>query len=190
MELYVSDGSSVRYNVNGMMGEDVSYIGFPTESGKGSYIDVNTSFAMSAKSANKEGAWQFLRFFLSEDYQKNEDNEYGYSYGLSVLKSEVRKVVDQTMERPYWIDFDGSKQYYDDTIYINDQEIIVNPFTQAQADALFNFLCSVNAPSYYDEKVMEIVSEEVEAFFAGSKSAADVADMIQNRVQLYVNENK
>lgn len=190
MELNISDGNSVRYNVNGMMGEDVSYIGFPTESGKGSYIEAYTSFAMSAKSANKEGAWKFLRVFLSEDYQKNEDNEYGYTYGLSVLKSEVRKTVDQAMERPYWIDFDGSKQYYDDTIYINEQEIVVNPFSQAQADALFNFLCSVNTPSYYDEKVMEIVSEEVAAFFAGSKSASDVADMIQNRVQLYVNENK
>ena len=190
MQLDLSSSYNIRYNINGMIGEDVAYVGFPTESGKGSYIGVDTSFAMSDKSENKDGAWKFLRFFLTEEYQKNDENTYGYRYGLSILKSEVRKLVDETMERPYWIDYDGTKVEYDDTFYMNGQEIVIQPFSKAQADELFNFLCSVNTPSYYDEKVMEIVSEEAQSFFAGSKSAADVASMIQSRVQLYVNENK
>ncbi|MBP5733289.1 MAG: hypothetical protein J6W66_05640, partial [Lachnospiraceae bacterium] len=87
-------------------------------------------------------------------------------------------------------DENGEKQYYDDTYYINEQEIILEPFTQAEVDKLFNFICSVKTARYSDEDVRKIVSEEVEAFFNGSKSAQDTATMIQNRVQLYVNENK
>ena len=190
MELYLSDFESMRYNVNGMMGEDVSYIGFPSDNGTGSVITLYNSYAIYAKSSNQDGAWKFLRTYLTEDYQKNEDYKYGYTGGLPVLKSLVRELVDKTMEKPYWTDENGEKHEYDDTFYINDQEIILQPFTKAQADTLYDFVCNVKTPSYYDENVMKIISEEVASFFSGSKSASDVANMIQNRVQLYVNENK
>ena len=79
---------------------------------------------------------------------------------------------------------------YDDTFYINGQEITINPLSQAQADELFDFVCSVTKPTYYSRDVSNIVDEEVQAFYSGQKSAQDAAAMIQNRVQLYVNENK
>ena len=190
MECSISDAYSIKYNVNGQFGEDVAYVGFPTETGSGSYIDATLSYAISAKSANQEGAWQFVRFFFTEDYQKNEDYKYGYTDGMPILKKMVREQVDKTMEKPYWTDENGQKVEYDDTYWINDEEIIIQPFTQAQADELFNFLCSVKNTSYSDENITKIVDEEIASFFAGSKSAADVANMIQNRVQLYLNENK
>ncbi|MCR5500032.1 MAG: hypothetical protein K6F31_06540, partial [Acetatifactor sp.] len=148
------------------------------------------SYAISAKSANIDGAWQYLRFFLTRDYQKNEDNKYGYHDGLPIFKDMIRESLKPLTEGPYWEDENGEKQYYDDIYYINEQEIIIKPFTQAEVDKLFNFICSVKTARYSDEDVTKIVSEEVEAFFNGSKSAQDTATMIQNRVQLYVNENK
>ena len=190
MECNLSDAYNIKYSVNGQMGEDVSYIGFPTETGSGSYIEAYLSYAISSRSANQEGAWEFVRFFLTEDYQKNEDYKYGYTDGMPIIKKLVREQVDKTMEKPYWTDENGQKVEYDDTYYINDEEIIIQPFTQAQADALFNFLCSVKNTSYSDENISKIVDEEIASFFAGSKSASDVANMIQNRVQLYLNENK
>ena len=84
----------------------------------------------------------------------------------------------------------GEKVEYDDTYYINGQEIIIQPFSQKQVDELVNFICNVKKPSYYDENVMKIVDEEVAEFFNNAKSAQDVAGNIQNRVQLYVNENR
>ena len=190
MECTVGDPYSIKYSVNGQIGEDVSYIGFPTETGSGSYVESSITYAISAKSANKDGAWQFVRFFLTEEYQKNEDYKYGYSDGMSILKKLVREQVDKTMEKPYWTDENGQKVEYDDTYWINDEEIIIQPFTKEQADNLFNFLSSVKNTSYSDENISKIVDEEIASFFAGSKSAADVANMIQNRVQLYLNENK
>ena len=190
MECSLYDLSSIKYNVNGMMGEDVSYVGFPTESGSGSYIRLMTNYALYEKSPNKDGAWKFLRTFLTEDYQKNEDYKYGYVGGMPILKKMVREMADQTMEKPYYIDENGNKQEWDDYYYINGQEIVIEPFTKAQADEIYNFVCTVNKPTYYDENVYKIVEDETKAFFAGSKSAKDVAGNIQNRVQLYVNENR
>lgn len=190
MELYLSDVYNIKYNVNGMMGEEVSFIGFPTESGSGSFVDADVTFAISAKSDNQDGAWEFLKFFLSEEYQVNADNKYGYRSGFPILKKMVREQVNQTTERSYWTDENGEKVYYDDTFWINNEEFKIQPFTQAQADEVFNFICSVKNSSYRDENIAKIISEEVQAFYSGSKSAKDAANMIQNRAQLYVNENR
>ena len=186
----IGDLNEMKYQMKGMIGEAVSFVGFPTESGSGSFIRANISYAIADKSANKDGAWQFLRFFLTEDYQRNDNYTYGYSYGMPVLKSIVRESANKLMERPYWEDENGNKNYYDDTFYMNGESIILDPFTQAEADQLFDFICSVNKAGFFDENVTKIVNEEAGSFFSGSKSAKDVAAMIQNRVQLYVNENR
>ena len=190
MELWLSDTYSVKYNVNGMIGEEVAFIGFPTESGSGSFVDADVTYAISAKSDNQEGAWEFLKLFLSEEYQMDDGNKYGYRSGFSVLKKLVRDQVNQTTERSYDIDENGEKIYYDDYYWINDEQFVIQPFTQAQADELFNFISGVKNSSYRDENIAKIISEEVQAFYSGSKSAKDAANMIQNRVQLYVQENR
>ena len=40
----------------------------------------------------------------------------------------------------------------------------------------------------YDQSLMEIISDEAGAFFAGEKTAEETARLIQNRVQLYMAE--
>ena len=42
----------------------------------------------------------------------------------------------------------------------------------------------------YDEQLIGIITEEAGAYFAGQKSAADVAAIIQSRVSTYVAENR
>lgn len=190
LDVYMSDVSNIKYMTKGMLGEEGAFIGFPTENGNGSYIQLSNAFAISAKSENKDGAWKFLRVFLTEDYQKNDDSKYGYMNGMPVIKSYVRDMVDQLKQRPYWIDFNGEKIEYDDTYYLNGQEVILQPFTQGEADRLFDFICSVKTPAFANNDIMKIVTEETDAFFANSTSAKDAAANIQNRVQLYVNENR
>jgi len=38
--------------------------------------------------------------------------------------------------------------------------------------------------------MMEIITEETSAYFEGQKTAEETADIIQNRIQVYVNENR
>ena len=53
-------------------------------------------------------------------------------------------------------------------------------------------LISVAEPSSAtgNDEITNIITEEAEAFFKGQKSVADVAKIIQGRVQVYVNENR
>ena len=85
------------------------------------------------------------------------------------------------------MDENGNKVEYDETYYINGEEILL---PQEQVDRIVSFVESVNKRGYYNEAISNIISEEAGAYFSGQKSARDVAGVIQSRVQVYVNENR
>ena len=174
--------SDIAMTINGYFGDDVKFVGFPTESGKGAYIQSGTTYALSAKSANLDGAWQFVRYYLTDEYQ-NEVFYFPVNKALFLEKSKA------ALERPYWVDENGEKQYYDNTMNINGEEIVVSPLNQEQLDKVVEYIESVNNRYYYNESVANIVNEEMGAFYSGQKSAQDVANIIQSRVQIYVDEN-
>ena len=55
---------------------------------------------------------------------------------------------------------------------------------------LLSFVESVDRRSYADQEIVKIIMEEIEAYFSGQKSAADVAAIIQSRAQMYVDTNR
>lgn len=182
MRCYISGFEYIVENVKGYFGEDFAFVGFPTENGGGSYVDCNNPYVLSAKSSNLDEAWNFVRYYLSEEYQKD--------LRLPVRKDLFLENAKRMMERPYWEDENGNKEYYDYETWINGETIKLDPFTEEQMNQVTEFIQSVNSRYYYDREVMKIMEEEMEAFFSGQKPAAEVADIIQRRVQIYVDTNR
>lgn len=185
-DLFIGNLKDCKYQIKGSIGEEVSFVGFPTAASNGSVLGAgNFSFTISAKSQNVEGAWQFVRQFLTPEYQNNEDMYY-----MPVLKSAFLDKAQKATERPYWTDENGNREYYDDTCTVNGEEIILEPFTQEEVDQICQFIYTVNRAAYNNEEIRNIITEDAEAFFTGQKSAQEVADIIQSRAQIYVNENR
>lgn len=182
--LYIGRISDVNSTINGSFGEPVSYIGFPTESGMGSYVQADDCYAISARSANIDGAWEFLRYYLTDDYQKD------LNWGMPIQMKYFMEDAQEATQRPYYLDENGNKQEYDDYIYINDEEIKLDPMSQEQVDQLVNFIFSINKCYYGNSDVSTIINEEMPSFFSGQKSAQEVAKIIQSRAQLFVDENR
>lgn len=184
-DLYISNIRDCKYQIKGYIGEEVSFVGFPTSDSNGSTLSPgNYTFMLSAKSKHLDGAWKFVRQFLTEEYQ-NEDQYY-----MPVLKSAFLNKAKEATERSYWLDEDGNKEYYDDTWYINGEEIVLEPFTQEEVDAICEFIYTVNRTAYYNDDIRNIITEEAEAYFSGQKSVQEVVDIIQSRAQVFVNENR
>ncbi len=169
----------------GIFGEKITLAGFPSSNEDGSVIRPNIQLAMSAKSKNKEGAWAFLRTFLTEEYQKNEVN---YCFPLSIKRLE--EMAAEAMKKPYYMDENNNKVEYDDIYYVNGVEITIPPMTQQEADELKEKLYGFTQIYKRDETLLNIIKEEAAPYFAGKKTAKDVAGIIQSRVQIYVNENR
>ena len=180
---YIGQFSDFQMMEKGTFGEDVTLIGFPAANKNGSALDASLSFAMSSKSQNKEGVWEFLRYFLSYEYQKD-------AYGFPTNLKRYEELKQEAMQKPYYYDENQNKVEYDMTYYIDDTEIIIPPMTKEEVQEFEDFLFSLNQPTVYNEDLLNIIKEEAAAYFAGQKRAEEVSKIIQSRVQIYVNENR
>ncbi len=177
---------NLAYTINGQIGEEVSYVGFPTNGGNGSYVMSSGTYVLSAKSKNLDEAWNFMRYYLTDEGQEN----VGY---FPTRKDFFVEKSKDALKRPTyeWTDENGETHVEEQemSIYINGEQVKYDPLNQEQLDKLIAFIESVRNPFYTNEEVMNIINEEIEGFFTGQKPAADVADVIQRRVQNYVDEN-
>lgn len=181
---YLDGFPSYNYMKKGLFGEDITMIGFPAENKKGSAIMPNLNIVMSSKSKHKDGAWEFMRFFLTDEYQDT------IEYGWPLSGKRTSELAEKAMEKPTYEDENGKLVEYDQMYYVGDVEIKITPMTQAEIDEVLKFVKSVEQPYSYDQNLINIINEETAPYFAGQKNIKEVADIIQNRIQIYVNENR
>ncbi len=178
--------------MKGMFGEDIVYIGSPSSDRKGNTIQsTGGSLAMSSKSKYKDGVWEFMKVLLEAEYQDDLINEHG-GFGFPVRKASLEKQFEYDMTAEYYEDEDGNQVESPKTTWgYDDFSVEIMAATQEEIDEIKALIASAEKVSENaDQQIINIITEETEPFFKGQKSAADVAGVIQNRVQIYVNENK
>ena len=74
------------------------------------------------------------------------------------------------------------------TIWLGNLAFKVYAMTEDEASAIRDVVYSASVQYDGDSTVFMIVGEEIDALFNGTRSARDVARIIQNRVQTYLNE--
>lgn len=179
-------GNMRDYNriAKGQFGADVTMIGFPAESGNGAALITYQSFAMSDRSRSKEGAWEFLRYYLSGEFQES------LQHMLPISRKAFDNLALEAMQKPYYIDENGLRVEYDDIYYVDNQEVILEPMTKAELDRVVDYILTVNTHGEFNEDLVNIINEEAASFFAGQKNVREVVDIIQSRAQIYVNESQ
>lgn len=180
---YLYDFRTLKRDEAADFGEAVTFIGVPSETGNGSNIQLNCSLAITSKAKNPDGAWEFIKTLLSDEAQANVS---GYPVKLSAFNA----LAEKSKERPYWVDENGNKEYYDDTYWIAEQSIVIEPNTDEDNERMINFIKSVKTVYSYDTDLFKIVDEEVQAYFSGQKTVDEVVDIIQNRVSTYISESR
>ena len=174
---------SYSYLRDVQFGEDISFVGYPNDLGiNNSVIMPYARLAISSQSQYKDAAWQFIKVFLSEEYQDQVE------YCFPIRKSSFEKLGEEATHKMYYMDGD-EKVEYDDTYYIGGQEVTAQPLSKEDVVTISNFVKSLSLISDSNDSVNNIIFEEASAFFSGQKSAKEVADIIQSRLSIYVNEN-
>lgn len=167
-------------------GTDLDLIGYPSPEKNGPYILPSEIVAISSWCKNPEGAWAFVKFLLSDDYQTNYSTDYKAAYniqgtaayGFPIKSNCLQEMIALAMDPP---------PLSGDGIDPNAKPIIL---TQAQADACLKAINDTNTLYYPDQQIMTIIEEEVQAYFTNQRTVEDVASLIQNRVQTLIYERK
>ena len=136
----------------------------------GNYPIINntmTTLFINANSKNIEGAWTFLSFALSRN-------------GQNVILNPVHREVFAEKAKTKMEILAGE---YDDV-----SMFMMVPLTE---NILNDIIDANNRASYLPVKTKEILAiiyDEADAFFLGCKTKKEVINIIQNRVQLYLDE--
>lgn len=70
LDIYdMSNFKTIREIEKGRFGESVTFKGFPGAKGNGAVFNAYTEIAITSKASNPDGAWNFVKYFLSDEYQ-------------------------------------------------------------------------------------------------------------------------
>lgn len=171
--MYLSECSDIQM-INAYFKEGAVFIGFPNAEGKNRQVlTTDTGYSILSTSANKDGAWEFLQFYLTR-----ERSEWDYSFPSNV--HELQAMFDKELEHA------GEKNgamMMDDTGW----EYEYHYSTQEEIDQIMEIINNAVAVDV-DTEIINIINEEAGGFFSGQKGLDEVIGLIQSRVQLYVSE--
>lgn len=150
------------------------YIGYPLTDGSGNTImNAGSVWGITFSAKNKEICFDFLEYFLREDYQKS------LSYGIPVNRNAIEELLveysKESDEPIFEIGFEEDRQ---SIYYLTEEEVGIVRKLIDEAD----YLCNT------DIRLFDIVREEAEAYYCKDKSLDEVCDVIQSRVSIYVKE--
>ena len=131
---------------------------------------------LNANAANRDGAWEFVKFLLSEEAQGK--LEESIASCMPVKKSVFESLMEREITNGPSKDYDTKRMVFEP------------PLTRERADEIEAFLENARALPYKTEPILKIIEEESQDYFNGSKSIEQVADIIENRVQLYLDEQR
>ncbi len=189
---YISSFDDLRY-YDGVLKGDTRYIGWPTGSGEGGTVfDPGTSLAMTTRCADKDAAWQFMRAMLTD----TPSDIWTFPVNRALFEKAAKLIMTpeyQTDENGnYVLDENGNKiEISQGGMSMGGGEMVeFYAMTQAQYDQLLALIDSASGAASYDMNINNIITEEAGAYFAGEKSVQDTAAAINNRVGLYVAEQR
>lgn len=162
---------------------NVSFIGYPCKDGNGSFFRFNNEFGISARCENKDGAWEFLKTLMTKEYQHN----LGVSLPTRKDAYEMRKKEMTTTET--YIDEFGV-EVSPLSLFLYDSNLKAGPLSEEEVALFESILNNTHKRIETDNTLIEIIWREAQAYFIGDKTMEEVCDIIQNRVSIYVNENR
>lgn len=165
--------------------EDTVFVGYPTEKGNGAVLEPSVSFAINEDSLVPEGAWEFIKSTFS-----NADSHYG-RHSMSSIKENFRKNAESEMEMHYFYRYDGgtSGSTSDDFLTrFSESQGIYRDTTEADVKLVEDIINGAAPIPSYAETVVELITEDLEMYFAGDKSLDDTVRIIESRVGMYIAE--
>lgn len=137
------------------------------------------NLSVNTNSAHKDNVWEFLSFLLSDEVQRA---------GTSWIVYPVKKVVFDS-----WMKTEQTTGYGTTTGMSNPDFFKREGFhylTDERVAELRDMLEGARFLPIRTKPILDIIYEEAQGYFAGQRSIDEVTYNIENRVQLYLNENR
>ncbi len=182
------------------LGDDMISMGYPSLDGSPRYqAGAFRAVGIISKSRHKEGAWQFIEYFLC-----HQEADYGVYASMPTRRDLLEEVLEDAMT-PWYVKI-GDEISLDEagnpimlpkwtTSFWNlHGEYVWESYeyaTKEEVDGLIELISQADfsPEDGLETAVMDIIAEEAGSYLDGSKSLEEVTKIIQGRVSTLVQEN-
>lgn len=186
-DLYINFPASISWDLT-VYDENLNIIGFPGVEGSEHYVNGGDPMVIrkTATDAEKEAAFAFMEFLLSYDVQKKmSDMELECSARQDVLTEQLTAIPEHHIRMT-----PGSMEIFEQTGNYEDIkniEVTIEP--EVWTEAFWKLYDKLKPYPTFPEGLTVIIEEELDIYFGGGKTAEETAKILQNRVQLWIDEN-
>jgi len=182
-------------NYDSYFGGDITYVGYPSSEGTGNILSLGNIYGISSSCEYKDEAWKLVRIFLTEEYQQSQWN-------IPTNRNIYNKTMEEAKTIQYQKDVDGNFILDPETgekipivrgwhwNEVTGEETPIYALTDEQAKTIDDLVNTTTKYANYNDSIYQIVLEQAAAYFAGQKSAEEVARLIQSKANIYVNEQR
>lgn len=174
LDLYILQPGSLAWDLEEFKGMNI--IGFPGAKGSEHYINGGWPVVIreTASIKEKEAAFTFMEFLLSYEGQKIFlESEYEISVRKDVLEEQLQEQPTVPIVEDGWL------------VGYEEPEVSIDVW-----NAEFMKLYEKLQPYYtFPEELEDIIEEELKAYFNDNRTLEETTSILQNRVQLWLDEN-
>jgi len=157
-----------------------------------SYSDHEWLFAVNSNSPAKQGAWEFLRYAMDENAQKTISLTIGNPTNRAAFAEKVEEELKKLAggyKYSVSTNYQGQDGEWYSDVFVRGQEDITPEYVEEYIRVLEDSR-DLSANNARVHTIMQIIQEEAEYYFKGEKSIQETVDIIHNRVNLYMGEQK
>lgn len=172
--------------------DDIALIGSPAtpDSGNGAVVFPVARISVSAKSTATDGIREYIKYLLSDKIQASPQMK-----NLPVTTGGLKAHTDYYRSKYYYFEENGAvipfaidKDDTDNNPYEGNKAYYKTELTEADVDYLIGYFNGIKTSYDSNRSIIDIATEEVQPYFAGDKSIAEAAEIIQSRAGVYVAE--
>lgn len=161
-------------NLN-LLEDSCVYIGYPVENGNGTFVE-GRGFAINRASECKEGARAFLEYLMSPEKQLEQWEESGILPVDTEVMGQIMRVYARE-ELPYRDDWRVASSFDRD-------------YDEEEAEQFYQLILNSKPKGMRYQEIVGIIFEETSSYYEGNRDSWEVARVLQNRVQMYLDEHK
>lgn len=185
--VYVSNLGDIPYKDKYFGRERISYVGYPTADGSsGSFFNIpGTILAMSSVCQDKEAAWEFMSYLVrpSASWSTLAQARQNWEIYLPVNRKDYEVGISFDLR-------DSSASKLPVYFYRDGPNIFPDPTTREDIPRFENLINNTKQIYWPNDDLSDTVWDAIGPYFAGDKTMDETVRLVENRVKLYVNENR
>ncbi len=154
-------------------GADMTFVGYPSETGKGYVIDSFSMMGILSTSQNQQQAYEFISLMIND----NSINK-AMMYSLPVTEKQLTEQLNASKYSGLSVNCPQYLPNSDEQVQISEEAL----------QKVVNYVRNVEFEPYTSDTVENIVFEEYHKCFAGETTPQECADILNNRVSIYLSE--